>query len=88
MKHTLTVIALLMMTGCSTYQTHLRTGCIWSCAQWEQWEREGQLASGSGTIPNTYQPSGGISARTYITPVGSYQAIRSGSTTTITRVAR
>ena len=42
MKLILALMTALIMTGCSTYQTHLRTGCIHSCAQWEQWEKEAQ----------------------------------------------
>jgi len=37
MKYSLILIAVLM-TGCanSNYSTHLKTGCIWSCDEWEQ----------------------------------------------------
>ena len=83
MKILIAVLTLISLTGCSTYQTHLRTGCITDCAKWEQWEREGQLASSGGPVANTYTPSSGISGRTYILGGTTYSVIRSGSTTTI-----
>jgi hypothetical protein len=88
MKTLIAVLALISLSGCASYSTHLRTGCIFECAKWEQWERDGQLATASGPVANTYTPNTGISGRTYITPVGGYQAIRSGSTTTVTRVSK
>ena len=87
MKLVLAIIAVTMMSGCASYNTHLKTGCIWSCAQWEQWEKDGQLAN-TGAITNTYTPNKGITAQTYITPQGGFQVIRSGSTTTINRISR
>ena len=88
MKLVLAIIAVTMMSGCASYNTHLRTGCIWSCDKWEQWEKDGQLANTGGPVANTYTPNKGITAQTYITPQGGFQVIRSGSTTTINRISR
>ena len=85
MRHTLAVIGLLMLTGCSTYGTHLRTGCVWSCDKWA--EQESQMASTGGPIPNLYQPHS-QTVTNYITPIGGYMAIRNGSTTTVIQTSR
>jgi hypothetical protein len=81
------ILAVLVLTlsGCASYNTHLRTGCIWSC---DSWSNQDQLAITGGDIPNTYTPSAGITSQTYITPVGSYQVIRSGSTTSIIQTSK
>jgi hypothetical protein len=38
MKLILAVLAVSVMSGCSS--TQLRTGCMWDCDKWERWERE------------------------------------------------
>lgn len=84
MKHTLAlVLSLFALTGCSTYNTHLKTGCIWSCDQWKDYEY--------GTTSGTAGYSGnstGVTARQYNLPNASYMAIRSGSTTSIIQTSK
>ena len=77
------VLAILVLTlsGCASYNTHLRTGCIWSCDQWKDYEYT--PTTDTGTKGTVYQ-----SSRTYITPAGTYMAIRSGSTTNIIQTSK
>lgn len=85
MKSIIAILALISMSGCSTYSTHLRTGCVWSCAEWEKRLAEDQsnfAVSGSGS-------SGpGITAHTYNLPNASYMVIRSGSTTSVIQTSK
>ena len=81
-----TVLALLVLTlsGCSTYSTHLKTGCIWSCAEWQQRLAEGQPNySGSGVSSTS-----GIRAQQIFTPQGGFMVIQSGSTTSVIQTSK
>lgn len=89
MKIILAVLALTMLSGCSTYSTHLRTGCVWSCAEWEKRLSEidnnpNYYPSGSVGTAN----SGGMSAQTFNLPNASYMVIRSGSTTSVIQTSK
>ncbi len=94
MKAILSMLALVTLSGCSTYSTHLRTGCIWSCAEWEKElaKRDSDpnyYVSGPGSV---YVPSAsgssGITASQYNLPSGGYMVIRSGSTTSVIQTSK
>ena len=87
MKLIIAIIALATLSGCSTYGTHLKTGCVWSCAEWEQRMAQGQ-SNYSGSIANTYVPSGTVTGHTYNLPNASYMVIRSGSTTSVIQTGK
>jgi len=40
MKLILALMAVVVLTGCSS--TQVRTGCIWDCDKWAQWEKEAE----------------------------------------------
>ena len=81
----LILISVLLLSGCSTYNTHLKTGCIWTCAEWEQRIAQNPgAASGSGG----YSPSSGISSTQVFTPYGGYSVIQSGSTISVIQTSR
>jgi hypothetical protein len=80
----LILISVLLLSGCSTYSTHLKTGCIWTCAEWEQRLAENPSAS-SGS---SYTPSSGISSTQVFLPSGGYSVIRSGSTMSVIQTSR
>lgn len=82
MKTVITVLALSMLTGCASLSTHLRTGCVWSCADAAHTVVTSTVVS-SGTTVNT-----GITAHTYHLPSASYLVIRSGSTTSVIQTSR
>lgn len=85
MKTVIAILALATLSGCSTYNTHLKTGCLWSCAEIERQMAEGQPNyTGSGTA--AYTP--GITGHTYNLPNASYMVIRSGSTTSVIQTSR
>ena len=91
---TLIIISAILLTGCSTYSTHLRTGCVWSCAEWEQRLAEIDKnpnyytnGPGSAYIPSAVG-TGGMSAHTYNLPNASYMVITSGSTTSVIQTSR
>jgi hypothetical protein len=85
MKIILAILTLVTLSGCSTYSTHLKTGCVWSCAEWEKRLAEGQSAySGSGVASS----SSGIVGHTYNLPNASYMVISSGSTTSVIQTSR
>jgi hypothetical protein len=85
MKTVLAILALVTLSGCSTYSTHLKTGCVWSCAEWER-----RLAQGDNTVAASGMgsSSGGITAHTYNLPNASYMVIRSGSTTSVIQTSK
>ena len=84
MKSIIAILALMVLSGCSTYSTHLKTGCVWSCAEWERRLAEGQTNyTGSGV-----NSSSGITAHTYNLPNASYMVIRSGSTTSVIQTSK
>lgn len=85
MKKAILIIALATLSGCSTYNTHLKTGCIWSCAEIERQMAEGQVNTYSGSS-SSYSP--GITGHTYNLPNASYMVIRSGSTTSVIQTSR
>lgn len=97
MKTILAVLALTMLSGCSTYSTHLRTGCVWSCAEWEKRLAEidrdpnyyttGPGAAYIGPIPSGAR-GGNISAHTYNLPNASYMVITNGSTTSVIQTSK
>ena len=78
------VLSILLLSGCSTYGTHVRTGCVWSCAEWEQRLAEGQPNYSGGAVAS----GSGMTAHTYNLPNGSYMAIRSGSTTSVIQTSK
>jgi hypothetical protein len=80
-----TVLAFLVLTlsGCSTYGTHLKTGCVWSCAELEK-----SLAQGSPNLSSGGSSSSGITGHTYNLPNASYMVIRSGSTTSVIQTSK
>ena len=81
----LILISVLLLSGCSTYNTHLKTGCVWTCAEWEQrLAQNPSAASGSGG----YSPSSGISSTQVFTPYGGYSVISSGSTISVIQTSR
>lgn len=86
MKTLIAMLALATLSGCSTYNTHLKTGCVWSCAEWT-----GRLAANpinsSSASSSGYTPSTGISSTQVFTPQGGYSIIRSGSTTSVIRTS-
>jgi hypothetical protein len=94
MKTIIAILALATLSGCSTYTTHVRTGCVWSCAEWSKRLAEidsdpNYYVSGPGSVglPGVSGHSG-ISAHTYNLPGGSYMAITSGSTTSVIQTSK
>jgi hypothetical protein len=81
MKLVLAIIAVTMISGCASYNTHLRTGCIWSCDKWDNYTPT--VGANTGTATTQYQ-----SAQTYNLPNASYMVIRSGSTTTVIQTSK
>lgn len=74
MKTTILTVLAMFLTGCSTYSTHLKTGCVWSCAEWEQrLANQGPVYYGGPSMPSP-------SASTIITPGGNYVVIPNYST--------
>ena len=84
MKSIIAILALATLSGCSTYSTHLKTGCVWSCAEWEKRLAEGQSNYSGGGVSS----SGGITSHTYNLPNASYMVIRSGSTTSVIQTSK
>jgi hypothetical protein len=84
MKTIIAILALATLSGCSTYSTHLKTGCVWSCAEWEKRLAEGQSNYSGGGASS----SGGITSHTYNLPNASYMVIRSGSTTSVIQTSK
>jgi len=94
MKSIIAVIALATLSGCSTYGTHQRTGCVWSCAEWEKRLAEidsnpnyyttgpGSVYAGSGAAPS------GQRVHTYNLPNASYMVITNGSTTSVIQTSK
>jgi hypothetical protein len=82
MKTLAVLVAALTLSGCSTYQTHLKTGCVWSCAEWQN--RESQATAYTSGY-SQYNP--GITASQVILPSGGYMVIRSGNLTTVTQTS-
>jgi len=77
-------LSILLLSGCSTYGTHLKTGCVWSCAEWEKRLAEGQPNYGGGSVAG----SSGMTAQTYNLPNASYMVITSGSTTSVIQTSK
>jgi hypothetical protein len=73
---TVLVLSALLLSGCSTYSTHLRTGCIWTCDQY--------------TTDSAYTGVGGslVRSQQIFTPQGGYLVIQSGSTTSVIQTSR
>jgi hypothetical protein len=86
MKTVIAVLALAALSGCSTYNTHLKTGCIWSCAEWEQ--RLAQNPGGGATSGSSYTPSTGITSTQVFLPNAGYSVIRSGSTVSVIQTSK
>lgn len=84
MKSIIAIVALTALSGCSTYSTHLKTGCVWSCAEWERRLAEGQSNYSGGGVSS----SGGITSHTYNLPGASYMVMRSGSTTSVIQTSK
>lgn len=78
------VLSILLLSGCSTYGTHVRTGCVWSCDEWQQKLAEGQTNYASGSVAT----GPGQTAHTYNLPNASYMVIRSGSTTSVIQTSK
>jgi uncharacterized protein YceK len=86
MKLILAIVVLITMSGCASYNTHLKTGCVWSCAEWEQ--RLAQNPGAGATSGSTYIPSKGISSTQVFLPSGGYSVIRSGSTISVIQTSK
>ena len=84
MKTIIAILTLVTLSGCGTYSTHLKTGCVWSCAEWEKTLASGQTMQ----VPGRAVSSSGITAETYNLPNASYMMIRSGSTTSVIQTSR
>lgn len=72
----------LALTGCSTMDTHLKTGCIWTCSEWQQ-----RLAEN----PNMRTPGVGnpnISYSTVSIPSGTYSISTMGNSTVVNQISR
>jgi hypothetical protein len=86
MKALIAILALTTLSGCSTYNTHLKTGCVWSCGEWEQ--RLAQNPTMGATSGSGYTPSSGISSTQVFLPSGGYSVIRSGSTVSVIQTSK
>ena len=86
MKALIAILALTTLSGCASYNTHLKTGCVWSCAEWEQ--RLAQNPGVGSTSGSTYTPSKGISSTQVFLPSGGYSVIRSGSTISVIQTSK
>jgi hypothetical protein len=80
---TVLALSVLLLSGCSTYSTHLKTGCVWSCAELEK-----SLAQGQPNYSSAGSSSSGITGHTYNLPNASYMVIRSGSTTSVIQTSK
>ena len=82
MKSLIAVAVLVTLSGCSTYQTHLKTGCIWSCAEWTQRlaENPNMRTSGVGSVSTAYS--------TVQTDQGGFAVSRIGSSVSVHRISR
>lgn len=83
MKTIIAILALAALSGCSTYGTHVRTGCVWSCAEWEK-----RMSEGTAVYTDGATASSGMTAQTYNLPNASYMVIRSGSTTSVIQTSK
>lgn len=79
---TLTLTLAFLVTGCSTMDTHLKTGCIWTCAEWAERlaENPHMATSGVGNINSSYQ--------TVSTPGGVYSISTIGNSTSISQISK
>lgn len=75
--------ATAVLSGCSHYATHVRTGCIFECAKWAQ-----EDTSTAPVAVRHTESTGVIRATTVFTPQGGYQVIENGSTVTVTQISR
>ena len=82
MKILAVLVTALSMTGCASYQTHLTTGCIWSCDQWRDYKPTGVYSPGYGGH------AVGPSVTQVILPNAGYMVIRSGNLTTVTQTSK
>lgn len=82
MKTLIISLIALTISGCASYQTHLTTGCIWSCDQWRDYKPTGVYTEGYGG------QSVGPVASQVILPGAGYMVIRSGNLTTVTRISK
>lgn len=85
MKLILALVAITALSGCASYNTHLKTGCIFECAQWEKYLAERGPINPNGPVASTSQ---GISSTQVYLPNAGYNIIRSGSTVTVTQTSR
>ena len=76
MKTVLAVLALATLSGCSTYSTHLKTGCIWTC---DQYTADSANTGVGGSLVRSQQ---------IFTPQGGFMVIRSGSTTSVIQTSK
>lgn len=82
MKLLVAVLALITLSGCASYNTHLRTGCVLECAKWEN------VTTTASTGPSSYTPSTGISSTQVYLPNAGYSVIQSGSTISVIQTSR
>ena len=85
MKTVLAILALATLSGCSTYSTHLKTGCVWSCAEWEQRLAQGSTNYSSSGVSSS---TSGIRGQQIFTPQGGFMVIQSGSTTSVIQTSK
>jgi len=86
MKLILAIVVIITMSGCASYNTHLKTGCVWSCGEWEQ--RLAENPTMGATSGSSYTPSTGISSTQVFLPSGGYSVIRSGSTISVIQTSK
>jgi hypothetical protein len=86
MKALIAILALTTLSGCASYNTHLKTGCVWSCAEWEQ--RLAENPTMGATSGSSYTPSSGITSTQVFLPNAGYSVIRSGSTVSVIQTSR
>jgi hypothetical protein len=85
MKLLLAILALTTLSGCASYSTVIRTGCIFECAEWERILAEQGPIDPRGPVANSTH---GISSTQVYLPNAGYNIIRSGSTVTVTQTSR
>lgn len=82
MKLLVAVLALVALSGCASYNTHLRTGCVLECAKWEN------VTATASTGASAYTPHSGIRSTQVFTPQGGYMVIQSGSTISVIQTSK
>ncbi len=84
MKLVFGVLALSMLTGCATgtWDTHVKTGCVWSCAEWNERLRKGDLP------PEGTANGSAFGGTTIVTSRGNFTVVPNYSTGGVSGVIR